>query len=255
MSNDDEIKIEDGSSMSDLDVDLDVDDYEKIGHDELVEKISEDTEDDKDNDSLEDVEDNIEDDDSLTYSDDENELDDDVVFHGGGAQDNTRTLRSIYNKSVLTKPIIVSIRYLDTNVQNVAERIIKHKYEGYCIEEGFVKKQSIRNVQCSAGLIVKGHMVKFMVTFECDICHPVENMIVQGIVKKISKAGIQVELENIDDPYAPSPLNIVVVKEYDYNSTLFNNAKINDSVYIRIIGIRYELNDSFISALGQIIKR
>ena len=81
-------------------------------------------------------------------------------------------------------------------------------------------------------------------------------MLISCVVKKISKAGIQAELKSdTNDRDYLSPLIIFISKEYYYDDDVFLNTKINDNIVVRIIGIRYELNDTFISAIGTILPK
>jgi len=90
----------------------------------------------------------------------------------------------------------------------------------------------------------------FEVVFECDVCYPVEGMVVQCVVKNITKAGIRAE--SASD--VPSPVVIHVAKDHHYSVQYFNEVQEGDKINIRVIGQRFELNDKFISIIGTLIK-
>ena len=43
-----------------------------------------------------------------------------------------------------------------------------------------------------------------------------------------------------------------IARDHHYSNESFNKLKENDNITIKVIGIRYELNDEFISVLGEL---
>ena len=68
------------------------------------------------------------------------------------------------------------------------------------------------------------------------------------IVKSITKIGIRAEL---NDDY--NPFLIFIARDHHYNNEYFNTIKVKDIINIKIIGQRYELNDKYISIIGEFI--
>ena len=66
--------------------------------------------------------------------------------------------------------------------------------------------------------------------------------------KNITKAGIRAE--HNDDP---SPIVVFVARDHQYKNKYFSQVKEDDIITIRIIGIRFELNDTYISCIGEIM--
>jgi DNA-directed RNA polymerase subunit E'/Rpb7 len=170
---------------------------------------------------------------------------------------NPQVRNNIYLNSVLTHKVHMPICNIGSNIESILKQMIAYKIEGRCITEGYVKKNSIRIVTYSSGK-VNGDLIEFHVTFECMICYPIEGMIVNCRVKMISKAGIHAEV--IDDEV---PLVIFIARDHNmvdtkYKETKekFDNLKKNDylNIQARIIGIRFELNDHNICAIGHIIQ-
>ena len=89
----------------------------------------------------------------------------------------------------------------------------------------------------------------FDVVLECLICYPVEGMIINCIVKNITKAGIKAETED-----SPSPVIIFLAKEHHKNLKYFNTLETNKIIQIKVIGQRYELNDNYISIIGELVQ-
>ena len=85
--------------------------------------------------------------------------------------------------------------------------------------------------------------------FECLICRPSEGMKFKVIVKNITKAGIRAEYKE------DSPIVVFISRDHVYNNKNFNSINIDDTIYIKVIGIRYELNDEFISIIADLDER
>jgi DNA-directed RNA polymerase subunit E'/Rpb7 len=91
-----------------------------------------------------------------------------------------------------------------------------------------------------------GADVTFEVMFECLVCRPVEGMRFRAIVKNITKAGVRAETNT-----EPSPVVVFIARDHHYKSKGFSSLKEGDEINVRVIGIRYELNDRYISIIGE----
>ncbi len=160
-----------------------------------------------------------------------------------------KLLRGIYMKNILTRKIKVPFNVLGNNVKEILTSKISELCEGKCIKEGYVKKRSCNIIQYSAGTFY-GKYVEFSVCFECLLCRPAEGMSIKVIVKNITKAGIRAEYKDKD-----SPIVVFISRDHVYNSKYFSTINIDDTIYIKVIGVRYELNDDFISILADLVER
>ena len=155
----------------------------------------------------------------------------------------------IYSKSLITRNIGIPIRSIGKNIRQIIEKAISDNFEGKCIVEGYVRPGSINIISYSSGLIEHGTNISFEVIFECDICFPVEGMLVSCTAKNITKAGIR--CESSDEK--PSPIVVFVARDHHYNNNYFATIQEDDKVNIRVIGQRFELNDKFISIIGELV--
>lgn len=160
-----------------------------------------------------------------------------------------RKIYGVYENSLLNKTIRMHIQEVGSQIKMNLENKIKSLYIGKCIPEGFIKPNSIKIINYSSGM-VDGEYINFSVNFECKICNPVEGMLIECLVKNITKAGISGESLNNDEGY--NPINIFVARDHHYNDNNFNNVKINSKILISVIGSRYELNDTSIVVLGKL---
>ena len=159
-------------------------------------------------------------------------------------------LENIYSRCLITKKIVLPINLIGKNIKEVIEQSIKAQFEGKCITEGYIKNESGKIITYSSGTIQRGNFVSFEVVFECDVCFPVEGMIISCVAKNITKAGIRAE--SATD--VPSPVVVFIAKDHHYNMAQFTEIQEGDKINVRVIGQRFELNDKYISIIGELIK-
>ena len=154
---------------------------------------------------------------------------------------------SLYIKNVISKKLSVPIKYVGTNIAQILEEILSSNFEGKCCIEGYVKRGSIKIITFSSGNIL-GNCVIFTVVFEYLVCNPPQGMRISCAVKNITNAGI---LAHIDEGEY-SPLNIFIARDHHYNIPYFSELKEKDIIMVRVIGQRFELNDPFVSVIGEL---
>jgi DNA-directed RNA polymerase subunit E'/Rpb7 len=159
-------------------------------------------------------------------------------------------IQSVYSRCLITRKIVLPITTIGKNLKENIEENIKSNFEGKCVVEGYIKPNSSKIITYSSGSIERGNNVLFEVVFECDVCLPVEGMIISCVVKNITKAGIRAESAND----VPSPVVVFIAKDHHYSVSYFSEIQEGDKVTIRVIGQRFELNDKFISIIGELIK-
>jgi len=159
-------------------------------------------------------------------------------------------IQSIYSRGLISRNIVLPITAIGKNIRETIEENIKSNFEGKCLVEGYIKPESANIISHSSGLIVKGSFVSFEVIFECEICFPVEGMLINCTAKNITKAGIKAESSS----EVPSPIIVFIARDHHYNMEYFTTIKEGDKINIRVLGQRFELNDKFISVIGELIK-
>ena len=160
-------------------------------------------------------------------------------------------LSSIYSRSIISRSITLPITAIGKNLNQVIEEYISFNYEGKCVVEGFIKPNSTKLITYSSGTIKRGNYVSFDIVFECELCFPVEGTIISCIAKTNTKAGITAE--SVDEK--PTPIIVFIARDHHYSSSYFNEIKEGDKINIKVIGQRFELNDKYISIIGELIKQ
>jgi len=159
-------------------------------------------------------------------------------------------LQTIYSRCLLTRKIVLPLVTIGKNLQENIEENIKVNFEGKCVVEGFIKPGSVKIITYSSGTIQRGNHILFEIVFECDVCFPVEGMIVSCVAKNITKAGIRAESAG----EVPSPVVVFIAKDHHYNVPHFAEIQEGDKISVRVIGQRFELNDKYVSIIGELIK-
>lgn len=158
--------------------------------------------------------------------------------------------QSVYSRCLLTRKIVLPITTIGKNLKENIEENIKANFEGKCVVEGYIKPNSSKIISYSSGIIQKGNNVLFDVVFECDVCFPIEGMLITCVAKNITKAGIRAE----SDTEVPSPIVVFIAKDHHYSVSYFAEIKEGDKINVRVIGQRFELNDKYISIIGELVK-
>ncbi len=156
---------------------------------------------------------------------------------------------NIYFKSVLEKNIFIDLKSVNNNLDNNILTILKDNYEGKCTNDGYIKRNTIKIITYSSGIVIN-NSIKFNIVFECMICYPVEGMKIQCIIKNITKAGLRCILDDDNNP-----LIIFVARDHHYINSEFNNLKEQDKINVKIIGQRFELNDPHICVISEFIDK
>ena len=153
---------------------------------------------------------------------------------------------TLFNNILLTKQVILK----SDNIKNLNELLLEKikLIEGLCIEEGYIKIDSCKILSYDNPIMLSDSL-KFNVAFMCDIINPTESQIFDCIVKSITKVGIRAEL-NI----TPSPLVIFVARDHNYQNENFSKINLEDTIRVKILGARYELNDKFISVIAEYVQ-
>ena len=154
----------------------------------------------------------------------------------------------IYSRSLITRSVVLPIVTIGKNIKETIEKCIAINFEGKCIVEGFVKPNSSKIITYSSG-VVQGTNIKFEVVFECQICCPVEGMLIPCVAKNITKAGIRAE----SDEEVPTPIVVFIMRDHHYMSKYFSSINETDKIMVRVIGQRFELNDKYVSIIGEAV--
>jgi len=162
-----------------------------------------------------------------------------------------RKIYGVYIQSMLTMKVILPIAEVGKSIKDNLEKIISKRNEGKCIAEGFIRPGSIKVIRYSSGN-VNGPNVEFNTVFECMICSPVEGMLIECDVKTVTKAGVHAE---VTDTTGTVPITAFVARDHHFTDRTFADTKENDKIVVRVVGVRFELNDPYICVIGKLVEK
>lgn len=165
-----------------------------------------------------------------------------------GGRKKSRKGGSLYIRSILTRKVVLGFNKLGSNLGEIISETLSTSLEGKCSIEGFIKHATIKLLHYTAGRVTENGC-SFEVVFEADICRPVEGMKFKCVVKNVTKAGIRAESGK-----KPSPIIVFIARDHNYSNKYFSTIKENDTIRAQVIGIRYELNDNYISILAKLLE-
>ena len=155
---------------------------------------------------------------------------------------------SLYSEMMITKRVPVHISNIGDNTIDMLQKVISRDIEGKCIVEGYIKPNTVKIITFSSGM-VDGEYIMFETIFKCYVCCPVEGMHINCIATHINKAGIKAELDEM-----PTPVIIFIARDHNYNVNGFSDVQKNNKIKVRVIGQRFELNDSHISIIAEFLE-
>ncbi len=168
----------------------------------------------------------------------------------------------IYMENVLTRKVVVPFKLIGNNIGKILRKLLSNNLEGRCASEGYVKKGSVDIISYSAG-VANSSNICFDVSFKCLLCKPVEGMRIRCTVCNITKAGIRAIynkdhcLDKSGDGIKSfeSPITVFVAREHHIKDKSYSDiTREGEDIIIKVIGIRYQLNDDTISILGELCK-
>ena len=157
---------------------------------------------------------------------------------------------ALYARSMLEMKVILLPNQIGENktAKNLAQKI-SSKIEGKCIQEGYVQPGSVKIIRFSAGL-VKTEYIEFAVVFECRTCYPAESAILYNCVcTSVTKGGIHAD---IFDSKSNIPATVYIHRDHFAEKRAFQMIEKGAVFDMRVIGVRFELNDPCVEILGEI---
>ena len=175
--------------------------------------------------------------------------------------------QNIYNAEILT--FKVKFKFNDLT-QNLNEKFIQYARKnimGKCHKEGYISNNHIRIINYSSALL-DSHNVYFNVNYEFMVCYPYEGMVLSCKIQNITKIGVKGILSEDDNEnpiivFASRIHNENILSDIDeideennedIDRNKINAIKINNIMKVKVIGFRFEINDPYLSVLGEIIK-
>lgn len=150
----------------------------------------------------------------------------------------------IFKEQLIKETIEMNFLNVGNDIEQYFISYFKKNIEGKCHNEGYIEVDNVSIVNYSSGLL-EGDKIIYNVVYSCNVCVPYEGMIIECIVKNLNKVGIRAIVREQNNP-----INIFLTRENNPNIDDYNEG---DIIKIKVLGHRYEINDKFISVIGEII--
>ena len=153
---------------------------------------------------------------------------------------------NIYFNCILTKKIIVDSKYLNENIDTYIEEYLKSKVDGLCIDEGYIKPDTVKILKKSVGMLLGSRFtgdITYEIAYTADICNPVVGNIIECKVRFVNKLGI---LAN------NGPIKVIIGKQFHTNDDDINKINKNDIIKVEVIAKKFSLNDKEIKIVGKL---
>lgn len=122
----------------------------------------------------------------------------------------------------------------------------RDKLGGRCRKEGYVSTKGLTIESYTGGLLF-ADSVSFDVVFRANVSNPQIDTIIECKILNNTKIGIRGIYQEEDNP-------IIFFVSREHNPTKnFDDYHIGQTIQIKIIGTRFELNDTAISSISEII--
>jgi len=151
----------------------------------------------------------------------------------------------MFSRVSIDESILIPYQYCDSP-EKYFMSYAKDKLEGKCRNEGYLSIGSMTLESYSGGLLY-ADSVSFDVKFKADVCNPEIDSISDCKIINNTKIGIRGIYQEVDNP-------IVFFVSREHNpSKNFDEYFIGQTIKVKIIGTRFELNDLSISSISEII--
>lgn len=148
----------------------------------------------------------------------------------------------MFHYSLLSKSITIPMNKVGGDIHALlVDKLMT--FEGKCVEEGYVKPQSVNLFNYTCGKLKRNSVVVHAV-FECEIANPVAGQKLTCIVEHNTKAGIKARVKG------NSPYVVFLARDHHNRNPVFSKIKQNDTIHVKIIGQRYEIGDSKIYVIA-----
>ena len=162
---------------------------------------------------------------------------------------------SLYHPTCLRRKLCIPFSDIPnfSRMDDYLRQMVSNEMDGRCIAEGFIKPGSCVLRSHSIGALSAGN-IRFDLDVDCMLCCPKDGAVINCIAKTVTQAGIRAHACT-----NPSPVVIYISREmhdavrHGSVPMPMDSIKPGDTMQIRVVGRRFELNDKHVSVIGELI--
>jgi DNA-directed RNA polymerase subunit E'/Rpb7 len=152
----------------------------------------------------------------------------------------------LFERRELVRNIHLDAKFLQRNIDASLTSQLRMRYEGTCVAEGYIARESIVVVDHSLGRtnLIKGGL-DYTVRFQADVCMPHPGQRLRAPVVLKSKIGIHAET---------TPVKILLPRDLHIGNPAFDDVEEKQEVEFEVIGAKFQQGDQSIVLLGKLIE-
>jgi hypothetical protein len=152
----------------------------------------------------------------------------------------------LYTEAIIQEKIKIQFNKVSNNMTKFFETYAEKKIESKCRNEGYIRMGSSSVLSYSTGLLTSDNII-YNVVYSVDVCYPYENMEIKCKIKNITKIGIRAVISEHNNPIV-----LFISREHNPDKD-FDQYKENQIIKVKVLGHRFELNDEYISVIGELL--
>ena len=152
---------------------------------------------------------------------------------------------NLYTPAIIQEKIKIPFSKVSNNMTRFFESYAEKKIERKCRNEGYVRSGSSSVISYSTGLLTSDSII-YNVVYSVDVCFPYENMEIDCKIKNITKIGIRAIISEQNNP-----IILFISREHNQEKD-FDDYKEDQIIKVKVLGHRFELNDEYISVIGEL---
>jgi DNA-directed RNA polymerase subunit E'/Rpb7 len=167
----------------------------------------------------------------------------------------------VFNRVLCKENIKIEPKFISKSFEIEVKKRLIEKIEGKCTKHGYINHDSVEIYKIAPGIVelisLSGHII-YTVYFYADVCNPALGSIIKATISNINRFGILAEAGynyKKKETYI-QVLEIIIAKNsVNIQSDIdLETLKIGDEVKLEIIGKKFKLGESKMSAIGRIVK-
>jgi DNA-directed RNA polymerase subunit E'/Rpb7 len=168
----------------------------------------------------------------------------------------------IFHESILTGKVKLKPSQINKNYLKYISEALDKNYQGKFTKYGLIRHGSIKLLESDMGQIEQNSLegyVNYNVRFQAEVCLPANGMILLSDVISTNTFGVMCTITDHDNKKSKSTdpiIKIIVPKNSPAIKSDIILAEVisGNKVYVEIMGVKPQLNDSLICCIGRIIR-
>jgi len=147
---------------------------------------------------------------------------------------------------------------INNNLEDTIRTKLKEIHEGYCFEDGYVVKGSIKMISKSMGKVVindNKSSVRYKIKYKASVISPSEGDVMDTYISNINKMGVvsYIKIKETDTS-EESPIVIMIPRDY-FNESIYNvdDLHVGQKLTISVVGCRIKYKSDKVQVIAKCV--